>query len=325
MKQWLLAVRPQTLLVSVAPVLISQALALMGQQHTDLSASVASDVTSAQMNFSLTIAFLCLGCALFLQMAVNLANDYFDYLSGVDDDTRLGPERAVQRGWITQAQMLKGFLVTLVIGMALGLVLLFITSWQLLWLGVICVLAVLAYTSGPFPLAYNALGEVAVFIVFGPIAVMGAYFAQHQIWWSEPLLCGALFSGLMASAIMLTNNIRDRDSDRAAGKHTLVYFMGSPFSRGLYMAMILAATASLIVMVYLIDSALWVWLVVPLALRLLKSFVSRDGESLNDQLAQTAQFMLLGSVLAVMDLFIWSHIRNGALKPRFYFDFSDSN
>ncbi|GAA5314903.1 MAG: 1,4-dihydroxy-2-naphthoate polyprenyltransferase [Candidatus Pelagadaptatus aseana] len=305
MKHWILATRPQTLLISVVPIVLSQTLALVALQDTDSTAQLASaSAVSGPQNFSWGVAWLCLGCAVALQVAVNLANDYFDLLSGVDGESRIGPDRATQSGWMTPQQMRWGFIVALAVGVMLGLWLLSLTSWQLLLPGLFCVLAVVTYTSGPFPLAYNALGELAVFIVFGPIAVMGSYFAQTASWWSPALAYGVLFSGLIAAAIMLTNNIRDLDSDLSAGKHTLVYYLGVPASRMLYLGMIGIASGALVAMVGAVTAPVLVWLALPLALWLGQAFMTREGPTLNRQLVQTAQFMLVAALLAVIDLLV---------------------
>ena len=142
MKQWLQAVRPQTLTASLAPILLSQVVAFLW-----LDNSSAPGVKTPTAFWGL--AALVLACALCLQMAVNLANDYFDYFSGVDNAKRQGPVRLGQRGDANMARVRHAFVGLLVIGVALGVWLASLVAWELLWLGLFCVLCVLAYTAGP--------------------------------------------------------------------------------------------------------------------------------------------------------------------------------
>lgn len=285
---WLLAVRPRTLLISVAPIALSQFLAWQA-----LETSVGG--------FSGLLALLCLTCALLLQMSVNLGNDYFDHRAGVDDEQRLGPVRVTQQGLLSPEQVKQGFLITLGLGVMAGLAVIALGSAQLLWLGLLCVCGVLTYTSGPFPLAYNALGELVVFLIFGPVAVMGGYYAQCQTL-PAVLWLPATAMGLLAAAIMLTNNIRDDSSDRKAGKRTLVYFLGLAASRVLYQFMLLcAALCALWFITRIQATVVFSVLLVPWVLWLCWRFQARSGTELNQQLAQTAQFMLICAVLMMLD------------------------
>ncbi len=297
LKLWLLAVRPRTLLISVAPMLLSQFLAWQALNH-----SQGETLQASVPGFSWLLALLCLSCALLLQISVNLANDYFDHRSGVDDDHRLGPVRVTQQGLLKPEQVKLGFIVSLVLGVSAGLAVMALSSALLFWLGLLCVFGVLTYTSGPFPLAYNALGELVVFLVFGPVAVMGGYYAQCQellvLLWLP-----ACAMGLLAAAIMLTNNVRDDSSDRKAGKRTIVFFLGMGASRGLYLTMVgLAAISALVFAVMGYGAAWFSLLIVPWAIWLCRNFLVRSGAELNDQLAQTAQFMLVVAVLLMLDV-----------------------
>ena len=298
-KLWWQAIRPRTLLVSIAPVLLGQFLVW---QAFDSNPGVVEQASVSE--FSWWLALLCIFCALMLQIAVNLANDYFDYYSGVDGANRVGPKRVTQRNLIDPKKVKQGFIFFLLLGIFLGLVILLTSSIQLLWLGILCVLAVLTYTSGPYPLAYNALGECIVFWIFGPIAVIGSYYAQYQtmdVWLWLP----ACQMGFLAAAIMLTNNIRDYSSDAAAGKRTVVFYMGVSNGRFAYQFMIiLSVVCAIAYSVIRYEIALLTLLLLPGGIILCRSIGRRDGTELNRQLGQTAQFMLGSSIFLILDLML---------------------
>lgn len=297
LKLWLLAVRPRTLLISVAPIVLSQFLAWQVLDH-----SHGETINASARTFSWLLAFLCLSCALLLQVAVNLANDYFDHRSGVDTDNRLGPARVTQQGLLGPERVKSGFIVSLILGVVAGLAVMALGGTQLFWLGLLCVFGVLTYTSGPYPLAYNALGELVVFLVFGPVAIMGGYFAQTQAL-DMQLWLPACHTGLLAAAIMLTNNVRDDIGDRKAGKRTIVFYLGVPLSRLLYQIVVLvAALCALMFTVGKTGGAGVVLVALPWALWLCWKFQHRQGEQLNAQLAQTAQFMMLSTLLMLVDI-----------------------
>lgn len=146
---WVEAARPRTLPASVSPVLLGCALAYYDGM------------------FDITPAVLCLLVALFAQIASNFANDYFDFKKGADREDRLGPERAVAQGWITPKAMLAGTFVMLGLACLSGLLLICFADWRLIWVGLAIAICVLAYSAGPFPLAYNGLGDVCVLLFYG--------------------------------------------------------------------------------------------------------------------------------------------------------------
>lgn len=296
LKEWLIAMRPKTLLISVAPVLLGQLLAYIQLKSISLS--------------FLWLGGLTLACALSFQVAVNLANDYFDHKAGVDGPQRLGPKRVDGAGSIKLASLKRAFIGFLFAGVVLGLNLVLLTqAWELLALGALCVLAVLAYSSGPFPLAYNGLGELVVFVIFGPIAVYGAFYVQTSnsglasigaIEW-----CGAVLMGSLAAAVMLLNNIRDAKTDLAAGKTTLAITLGELRSRRLYQCFLLVAAVLWVIIfesmlasheaaniyLYLLSLAPLIFIAY-----LMRVFKQRLGVQLNKQLGQTAMLMLLLTV-----------------------------
>lgn len=286
-KLWLYAIRPHTLSASVAPSLLSQTLAYQYSEH-----------------FSLSLAALALSCALALQIAVNLANDYFDDQRGIDDGHRLGPEKVLKRGDLNSQSIKRGFYGFTIVGVVLGVALSLMSYWPLMILGLCCVAAVFSYSGGPRPLASMALGEVAVFVVFGPVAVLGGFYLQAGFC-PPALIFAAVPMGLLAAAIMLVNNIRDLASDTAAGKKTLAFYLGEVGAKSSYALCLVGSIISIGLLAHALDLRLTLaWACLPVAMILLFQVTRRRGSELNRQLAQTAQFKLLSSCLLCSDL-LW--------------------
>lgn len=207
LKVWLEATRPKTLPAAIAPVLLGTALAYAhGSAH-------------------LLPAAVCLGFALLIQIGTNFANDYLDGIRGTDTAARLGPQRAVAAGLISPKTMRNATIVTLAVGFCLGLVLIPFGGWWLLGVGVASVTCAWLYTGGPYPLAYNGLGDVFVVLFFGVIAVGCTYYVQTLTLGATVLLLG-LGCGLLVNNILVVNNYRDIEEDRLARKRTLVVVFG---------------------------------------------------------------------------------------------------
>jgi len=160
MYAWILAARPKTLPAAVAPVMVGSAMA------------------AVHNSFALLPAMAALAVALLLQIGVNLANDYFDFIKGVDSDDRLGPLRVTQSGLIPPVRVRTAMSITLGLAGLPGLYLVYVGGWPVLVIGAASILAALAYSGGPYPLASNALGDLFVFIFFGLVAVCGTYYVQ---------------------------------------------------------------------------------------------------------------------------------------------------
>ncbi len=204
---WLLAIRPKTLPAAVGPV------------------AVGTSVAYGVDKFALFPALGCLVGALLLQIAVNLANDYFDYINEIDSDERLGPVRVTQSGLISPSAVRNGMIVSLFLSMLVFGYLAFVGGMPIVIIGLFSVLAALAYSGGPYPLASHGLGELFVFIFFGLVAVVGTYFVQAgQFSWLA--MVAALPPGLLITAIMVVNNLRDIETDKKAGKNTLAVLLG---------------------------------------------------------------------------------------------------
>jgi 1,4-dihydroxy-2-naphthoate polyprenyltransferase len=209
--QWLAGARPRTLPAALAPVL------------------VGTGTAAAVDGFRLLPALLALVVALALQVAVNYANDYSDGTRGTDA-VRVGPMRLVGSGAATPRQVLVAALLSFAVAGLAGLGLAALSSWWLVAVGAVCIVAAWTYTGGPLPYGYRALGEVFVFVFFGPVAVVGTTFAQTRT--VEGLAAAASVPvGLLIVALLVVNNLRDLEGDAAVGKRTLAVLMGDRATR----------------------------------------------------------------------------------------------
>lgn len=230
LRVWIEAARPKTLPAAIIPVLVGTALA---RHHG------GADVVSAG---------ICLLFSLLVQIGTNFANDYYDFVRGADTPRRVGPRRAVAAGLISKERMHAVMLVVFGASFAIGLMLVAKRGWILLPIGVASILSGIAYTGGPWPLGYNGLGDLFVFLFFGLVAVGTTFFVQTGWLSADAVACGAAI-GLLAANILVANNYRDAESDAAAGKRTLVVRFGRRFAvwqYGLSALIALAAPAALV-------------------------------------------------------------------------------
>lgn len=212
---WLSAARPKTLPAAAAPVVLGTAFAWSdGALHAGAAACA-------------------LVSALLIQVGTNYANDAEDAARGSDTAERVGPKRAVNEGWVTAAQMRTAAALAFGAAFASGLFLVWRGGWPILVLGLVAIASGYAYTKGRYALAYTGLADVFVLVFFGPVAVGGTYFVQALTLPTWVLVAG-LGPGALATAILIANNVRDVEQDRAADKRTLVVRFGRPFGVGLY-------------------------------------------------------------------------------------------
>ena len=228
-KAWLLAARPKTCAAAVAPVIVGSAIAARFGM------------------FKPVAALLCLLFAVSMQIAANLINDYFDFMKGSDGEDRLGPLRATAQGWITPSAMKVGVVAVIVLGCLCGLPLVYFGGWEMILVGLFCVLFAYLYTSGPFPLSYNGLGDIAVVLFFGLVAVGFTAYVQMSDWNETIVYCGVA-TGLVVDTLLVLNNYRDRAQDEKNGKRTSVVLHGEKFGRYLYL--LLGVVAIVMVMQY---------------------------------------------------------------------------
>jgi 1,4-dihydroxy-2-naphthoate octaprenyltransferase len=228
MRRWILAARPPTLWAAVAPVLVGAATA------------VADDV------FRIGPFGAVLAAALAIQIGVNFANDVADAATGADTEARIGPSRAVASGMITPAEMWRAIAVVFGAAGLIGVYLIAEGGPVILFIGIASMVAALGYTNGPVPYGYRGLGELFVFVFFGLVATVGTRWVFDR---SAPVEAwvGGVVMGLLATAILVANNVRDVDTDRDAGKRTLVVVLGRTFGRWLYAATTVGAVVIVVV------------------------------------------------------------------------------
>jgi 1,4-dihydroxy-2-naphthoate octaprenyltransferase len=279
---WVMAARLRTLPAAVAPVLVGTSLAL-GAGHFRPLAFVAA-----------------LFGAVFIQVGTNLSNDYSDARRGADTEDRLGPVRVTAGGLVPPSQVLLATYVSFGLAVACGVYLVAVAGPELIAVGAASILAGVLYTGGPRPYGYEGLGELFVFLFFGIVAVTGSYFVQvQQLPW-QAFVC-AVPVGLLASAILVVNNVRDLDTDRRAGKRTLAVRLGRARTRWLYTAMLVAAFVTAPLPWPLGSMTAWLllpWLAIPLAVRLVGVVRTHtDGSALNAALARTGVLQLVFCLL----------------------------
>ena len=257
LRPWLLAARPRTLLLAVASIGMGILLAV---------STGRADVA---------VSALCLLTAVLLQILSNLANDYGDSLHGVDTAERVGPQRAVQGGLVSLAAMRRAVVVcsslavisgSALIAVALGPAKLLL-SLVFVALGGAAVWAAIAYTATANPYGYAGLGDLMVFLFFGWAAVLGSYYLQVKgLTWA--LLLPATASGLLATAVLNVNNIRDLESDKKVGKNSLPVRLGPTWARMYHLSILLGSALAAFAYVFVTYRSVWQFLFV-LALPLL--------------------------------------------------------
>ncbi len=212
---WIQAARPKTLTGAAAPVFVGAGLA------------------EAHGTLALLPVVAAFAGAIFIQIGTNLANDYYDFVRGGDTPNRVGPVRVTQAGLIPAEHVWRGMVVVLAAAVAVGVYLVFVGGWPIVWIGLASLLCAVAYTGGPFPLAYHGLGDPFVFVFFGLIAVGGTYWVQALAFPGDVLVAGAGV-GALTTAILVANNLRDLETDATAGKRTLAVRLGRNGSRAEY-------------------------------------------------------------------------------------------
>lgn len=275
---WTHAARPHTLPAAAAPVLAGGGLAL-------------ADGSFATLPFLAALA----GAAL-LQVGANVANDYFDGVRGTDESKESGFVRVTGSGLVEPARVRRWMLAVFGLALAPGAYLMWVGGWPIAAVGVAAALAALAYTGGPWPYGYHGLGELSTFLFFGPVAVAGTHYVQSLRLDAAALVAGAGV-GAHCTAILVVNNLRDRETDARAGKRTLAVLMGDPAARGSYVALL--AAAGLVPLAGLAAGlwgagALLAWIgvaaVVPAMITVLRS---DRAEALDQALESTAQTLAL--------------------------------
>lgn len=286
---WWMAARPRTLAVAVGPI------------------AVGTSVAAIEGGARLWPALAAFVGAILLQLGSNFANDVFDFEKGADTDDRIGPPRATQLGLLTPAQMRKGMVAVFGAAALVGVYLIAVAGWPIAAVGIASIVAAIAYTGGPWPFGYHGLGDPMVFLFFGVVAVVGATYVQTLEASSLAFLVSVPV-GALATATLVVNNVRDRDTDVKAGKRTLAVRLGARGGRIEYAALIAIAYWTLPVCYWVFDESAWVFLpllTLPRACQLLdRVFRHSDGPTLNGALGGTAQLGLFFSLLLAIGLWL---------------------
>ena len=271
---WIGAARLRTLPLSISGIIVGTTIAI------------------SEGVFSIIIFSLALATTLGLQVLSNFANDYGDGVKGTDNEDRVGPQRALQSGLITQKEMLQGIIITAIVTLLFAILLIYVAfgrenlGYALFFflLGIAAIAAAIKYTVGKSAYGYRGLGDVFVFIFFGLVAVYGSYFLYaHQ--WNWLVLLPAFSIGFLSMGVLNLNNMRDRASDEKAGKITLVVKLGAKNAKNYHYALILGAILCLVLFTVLnlesINDFLYLPAFIPLILHL-KRVVENENATLLD-------------------------------------------
>lgn len=291
LKAWLLAARPKTLSGAAVPVMIGMAFALHDSWVYE------------GLSFKPVAAILCFLFAFVMQIDANFVNDYFDYLHGNDNQDRLGPKRACAMGWVTISAMRKAIIITTLLACVIGLPLIFFGGWQMILVGIVCVLFCFLYTTH---LSYLGLGDVLVLLFFGIVPVCFTYFVQHRMISGE-VLWASIACGIVIDALLMVNNYRDIRNDQHCGKRTLAVRLGACNSRILYLA--IGFVAFLMGILYLFTGKPLAFLlpIVYLFLHIAayrKMVMINEGRALNAVLGTTARNIFIYGVLLTLGILL---------------------
>ena len=285
-KAWLLAARPKTLTGAAVPVMISL--------------SLAWDKVDA---FQWVPAILCLLFAFIMQIDANFVNDYFDFMKGNDDETRLGPKRACAMGWVDSHAMRRAITITTALACVVGLPLVWYGGLEMILIGVLCVLFCFLYTTH---LSYVGMGDVLVLVFFGIVPVCIPYYIITRSLNVEGIVA-SLACGLVIDTLLMINNYRDIENDKRAGKKTLAVKLGKECSRMMYL--LLGITACLLGIVFVLNGHLWAF-ILPAGYLVLHVITHRHmvridhGRALNGVLGETARNMFVYGLLVSIGILI---------------------
>ncbi len=291
-RAWVLAARVPTLTAAVAPVMVGTAAAAGDGMFAPLPAIAA------------LVAAVC------IQIGTNFHNDALDFLQGADTSRRLGPARATQSGLLSARQVLAGAYLCLGIAAAAGIYLVALRGWPVLMVGLASIAAALAYTASPLRLGYRGLGDLFVFLFFGVVAVVGSDYVQTGSV-RAVAVAASVPVGLLAAAILVLNNLRDIETDRAAGKRTLAVRLGARATRAQYVCCLAGAVAApaALRLAGLLGSWFWLpWLAVPTMVGLVRIVLRHDAAvALVGALKRTARLLLVYGALLAASLLLKLH------------------
>ncbi len=282
MGAWVLAARPATLTAAAAPVLVGTTCAWQAG------------------SFRAGPALVALAGAFLIQIGTNFTNDLFDYKKGADREDRIGPVRVTQSGLLTPAQVRLGMILSFLFAMLAGVYLAVAGGWPIVVIGIVSILSGIAYTAGPYPLGYNGLGDLFVFLFFGFVAVCGTAYVQAGF---VPVTAAfaSVPIGALTTAILVVNCVRDYKQDRRAGKRTIPVRFGRDAGCAEYVALLVVAYLAPIAFLLAGLTTLWILLpliTLPIAVAATRTiYTSTDGPQLNKTLVTTARLLLLYALL----------------------------
>ncbi|MCX8106828.1 MAG: 1,4-dihydroxy-2-naphthoate polyprenyltransferase [Ignavibacterium album] len=285
---WILASRPKTLPAAVVPVMVGSALAIN------------------QGKFYPLYSVIALICSLLIQVGTNFTNDLYDHLKGADTEKRKGPSRVLSAGLISVNEMRNAIILVFSLTFVLGLYLVYVTDWKILVIGIFSIIAGLAYTAGPYPLAYHGLGDLFVFLFFGIVGTMGTYYLHHQDFTIISLIV-SLPVGALITNILIVNNYRDIEEDKEAGKNTLAVILGRQFSRYEYIFFLLLSffVPFILYFEFHFNATIFLpYLTLPFAIILVKMIYNYQGQQLNKTLEVSAKYSALYGLLFSAGLII---------------------
>lgn len=287
-ESWILASRPKTLPAAIAPVLVGTAVAINDNK------------------FNLVAFLIALICSVLIQVGTNFVNDLYDFLAGSDREDRLGPRRALASGLITVNEMKLAIFFTFGITFLLGMYLVYTGGVIVLLIGLLSIFAGIAYTAGPYPLAYNGLGDIFVFLFFGFVGTVGTYYVQaYQI--NVFIFLASIPVGALITNILVVNNYRDIEADKISGKHTLAVKFGRKFTRYQYLLFMILSYAILPVIYFGFNFGLFIFiplLSLPIAIKLIRMIFTFTGQELNDTLALTAKLSAIYGLLFAIGILL---------------------
>jgi 1,4-dihydroxy-2-naphthoate octaprenyltransferase len=287
-QSWVLASRLKTLLAAVVPVMVGSSLAI------------------SQGSFTIIYSLIALICSILIQVGTNFTNDLYDYQKGADNENRKGPTRMLAAGFITPTEMKFAIIFVFGLTLLLGMYLVYSCGTVILIIGVLSIIAGLAYTAGPFPLAYHGLGDIFVFIFFGIIGTAGTYYLHLH----EFSLLSFLVSipvGALITNILVVNNYRDIEEDRESNKYTLAVKLGRTFTKYQFINSIVISYLVIFIIFFTYDLSYWIFLPVasiPIAIKLINMLFTFEGEQLNRTLELSAKYAAFFGLLLSLGIIL---------------------
>lgn len=278
---WIVASRPKTLPAALVPVMVGSSLAY----HYG--------------SFNFLFSVIALVCLILIQIGTNFTNDLYDYYKGADNEKRTGPTRVLASKLVTVKEMKIAITAVFSLSFILGIYLVSQTDIIILIIGIFSIIAGLAYTAGPYPLAYNGLGDLFVFIFFGLVGTAGTFYLHTNEFNITSLLAGIPVGALITN-ILVVNNYRDIDTDKEVGKNTLAVLLGKDFTKFQYVFLIIISFLVPVIFYLIFNMNLTILLpliLIPLAFILVKMFFILNGSELNKTLELTAKFSAVYGLL----------------------------